>query len=248
MAVHTNMRSFFDPDKYNRDMKEDRAGFLPDPYEIDSEAMKARQKAYEDYVKENLPSFRSSFENFDKALLSLSSGALVLSLTFIKDIVPLPYLKIIWVLGLSWLAYLWAIISVLQSLRVAPKSHEERFEYAYEYFVNNRDEFYNKVGPKQKSLNRWNANSWMAFLIGLILTVIFSWWNLSSYKGDKNMTEQNQSQGNMQEGARPTPMNKVGSVPIIKGIQATPMTVKPSAPTTSSGNTGNQGNGSGGKK
>lgn len=248
MTRHTNMRNFFDPEKYNRDMKADSIGFTPDEYQLDSEAIKARQKAYEDYVKENLPSFRSSFENLDKALLSLSGGALVLSITFIKDIVPLPYLKVIWILGLSWLAYLCAIVSVLQSLRVAPESHEERFTYAYEYFVNDKDEFFNKEGPKQKSLRFWNTFSWVAFLVGLILTIVFSWWNLSSYKGETTMSGQNKGQGNMQEGARPTPMTKVVPTPMIKGTQATPMTVKPSTQTPSSGNSGNQGNNSEGNK
>lgn len=68
-----------------------------------------RRKIWEDKA--------SGTENFDKYLITFSTGALALSLSFIKDIVPLK--DAIWVplLIVSWVAFLLAALVTLVSFR-----------------------------------------------------------------------------------------------------------------------------------
>ena len=51
--------------------------------------MKERQRLYEEYRKDLLARQLSNAQNFDKAVLSLSTAGLGFSLAFIKDIIPL---------------------------------------------------------------------------------------------------------------------------------------------------------------
>src|SRR4051794_31198778 len=46
---------------------------------------------------------QANYENLDKAILSLSSGALVLSMAFFKDVVPIEQAVGIDILFLSWI-------------------------------------------------------------------------------------------------------------------------------------------------
>jgi len=48
-----------------------------------------RQKLCDEHRRQIWQDIQSSADNFDKYILTLSSGALGLSLSFIKDIVPL---------------------------------------------------------------------------------------------------------------------------------------------------------------
>ena len=47
------------------------------------------EKLHDEYRKKVWEDSKSGSENFDKYLITFSSGALALSLSFIKDIVPL---------------------------------------------------------------------------------------------------------------------------------------------------------------
>src|SRR6266576_3941345 len=70
-----------------------------------------RDKAWED--------IKSGTENFDKYMLTFSSGALGLSLAFIKDAVPLK--TAVWITSLvgSWIAFVLCILATLLSFRLS---------------------------------------------------------------------------------------------------------------------------------
>ena len=66
------------------------------------------EKLYELYVKEEEDLSKrdlSNVENLDKAILSLSSAGLGLSLVFIKNVVELSKANHVWVLYGSWLMF-----------------------------------------------------------------------------------------------------------------------------------------------
>ena len=48
---------------------------------------------------------QSGSDNYDQSLLTLSSGALALSLAFIKDVVALKDAHHVWMLFASWFAF-----------------------------------------------------------------------------------------------------------------------------------------------
>src|SRR5579885_1478933 len=61
------------------------------------------EELFDDFKKKALDDEKSGTESFDKNLLTFSSGALGLSLAFIKDIVPLSMAHWIACLFVSWI-------------------------------------------------------------------------------------------------------------------------------------------------
>jgi hypothetical protein len=53
---------------------------------------------------------------FDKAVLTLSGGALGVSMTFIHQIVQSPSVGSLWILGMAWSAFACSILAILISL------------------------------------------------------------------------------------------------------------------------------------
>ena len=77
-----------------------------------------QEKLYEQYIKQDEELSKrdlSNVENLDKAILSLSSAGLGLSLVFIRNVVKLAEALHVWLLHLSWLMFVLAIISMLLS-------------------------------------------------------------------------------------------------------------------------------------
>lgn len=68
-------------------------------------------KEEEDLSKRDL----SNVENLDKAILSLSSAGLGLSLVFIRNVVKLADASHVWILYASWVIFVLAITSTLLS-------------------------------------------------------------------------------------------------------------------------------------
>ena len=72
-------------------------------------------RLYTDYRAQLVTGLQSSYDQFDKAILQLSSGGLALSLGFIREIVPLRESTFKPVLILSWVLFGVAILSTLWS-------------------------------------------------------------------------------------------------------------------------------------
>ena len=68
---------------------------------------KHREQAWQDR--------QASSDEFDKNLLTFSSGALGLSLAFIKDIVPLDHATHLSYLHISWVCFVCCIIATIFS-------------------------------------------------------------------------------------------------------------------------------------
>ena len=96
------------------------------------------EKLYELYVKEEEDLSKrdlSNVENLDKAILSLSSAGLGLSLVFIKNVVELSKANYVWVLHLSWLMFVLAITSTLLSYLFGQRALDRQRELNEKYFL-----------------------------------------------------------------------------------------------------------------
>jgi hypothetical protein len=114
-------------------------------------------------------------EDFDKALLALSGGALGISMTFIKDIVTRPECK--WILVISWTCFGLAITILLLGFRVCRKAYIQEIES-----LDARQEKSKKTNNKK---NAWieatevaNNFALIFFIIGLILLAAFIFINI----------------------------------------------------------------------
>ena len=121
-------------------------------------------------------------DSFDKAMLTLSSAALGVSLAFIKDVVPLSHIAWKPTLLLSWIAFALCIIVTVISFRVSIRGHKQRRELLDEIYAKK-----NRTLAQNLRTSSWSkiltGCTWIAlflFLAGLVLTVIFVVKNVSS--------------------------------------------------------------------
>lgn len=74
---------------------------------------------YREHRKYLIDSAYEQIKSFDKAVLTLSSGALGLSMIFLKDIVDIKLMQFKYLLYVSWLLYIGAIAANLISYKLS---------------------------------------------------------------------------------------------------------------------------------
>ena len=132
---------------------------------------------------------KSANENTDKAILTLSAGALALSMTFLKDIVPLKDVIELPLIIAAWFAFGSSIACVLFSLYESRRAIDVQLQRLDSQIA--RD--YEKAdlpNPHIKRTNRLNMFAGALFFTGLILTILFTSFNVKRY------TEMNNKIGN----------------------------------------------------
>lgn len=135
-----------------------------------------KRKTYLDERKLLVDAERESARSFDKAMLTLSSGALALSITFIRQIAPVPrseaYLYFAW--GGFILALLCTLVSLLSSQSTLRKQREILDS-------KNRGQ---PTASEQKNVmsgvtNFLNWFSILSFIVGVLWLTAFAVKNLS---------------------------------------------------------------------
>ena len=170
------------------------------------------EELHDEYRRKVWDDIRPGTENFDKYMLTFSSGALVLSLAFIKDVVPIK--KAIWIPSLvsSWIAFVLCILVTLISFRISIRALEEMAPFLDAFYLEGKPEAFNKHHE-----SRWTqAVDWCAnlaivfFILGLAFTMAFVGVNIREAKrmSDKETTEKVFT-GNFEEGLKPPAMTPV---------------------------------------
>ena len=115
---------------------------------------------------------RSAEEKYDAILTTLGSAFLALSVTFLKDVVPLAEAQWMWVLYLSWASFAGTIMVTVASLGMS--------SYAVSWHVRRLSptEFapqgLEKENPWNKAIKHLNLFAGGAFLLGVLCTVVFA--------------------------------------------------------------------------
>ena len=115
---------------------------------------------------------------FDKAVLSLSGGALALSLIFIKQVAPSPVAGSLPFVAVAWFGFAAAAVCMSASLLTS--------QYAIQHQINVLDlEYQANPAKPGEAKNIWSAATqllnWLAislFVIGVALFASFSFMNL----------------------------------------------------------------------
>jgi len=143
------------------------------------------QLNYETYLQERkflVESARQESQLFDKSILSLSGGAFVISLAFIRQIAPLPEPGSLILLRLSWICLVLSIVVTLSSIRISQFACDKQIKILEEYyFTENKSK---KRVPTVKNKLAWltklmNIISIISFGIGVILLSLFAIKNLN---------------------------------------------------------------------
>lgn len=150
----------------------------------------------------------SNSENFDKAILSLSTGLLGLSLAFIKDIVKFDNADLKFILVLSWYCLAFSIISTIMSFITSQLGIKKQLVFAEKYYLEKNDDYLTKENTPAKITDFLNYSSGIVFVLAIFLTIIFVSTNLmggAKMSGNKN---------NSTESA----LNKAMSIPSMQRV------------------------------
>ena len=134
-------------------------------------------RAYLDERRSLVDAEREVSERFDRWVITLSAGALGLSITFVKQIAPKPKAATVWCLGLSWIAFGITLLLMLLSLilsQSALRRQREILDADYRELEGARDD---KNIPAVYT-NYLNWASVVLFIVGVVLLGTFTILNL----------------------------------------------------------------------
>ncbi len=131
-------------------------------------------------------------DSYDKLVVTLSGGALALSIAFLKDIVVLDEARFTWILALSWSLFIISLAFIFGEILFGIE--------AYKKAVNQLDEDTirkEKIGGLFSTLTKWfNRAAAIALLLGLLFITTFIFLNIGENhesKATKNPSEATQS-------------------------------------------------------
>lgn len=136
-----------------------------------------REELYQTTRTELLAQRFSNSEAYDKAVLTLSSAFLGVSLAFIKDAAQGNLLACPWLLVVSWGAFASAIVATVVSFQIGNQAIEIQLDRAEKYYKQKDD----TAHPKSWSARFVDYVNWASgslFIIGVVLTIVFVSINL----------------------------------------------------------------------
>jgi hypothetical protein len=165
-----------------------------------------RWQLYNDHKKQAWEDIQSSTDSFDQSLLTLSSGALGLSIAFIKDIVPLD--RAIWLclLYFSWASFGCCILITVISFQLAIATQREHLGFCWKFYVERDDSYRDKRGICSKWLRGCTIGAGSLFVVALACTIVFAVGNVARYSKMPKDTI-------LQEGRAPISMTPVPPQP-----------------------------------
>jgi hypothetical protein len=178
---------------------------------------------YDEHRRKVWEDLKSSTENFDKYLLSFSSGALVISLGFIKDVVkPENAVSLEWLLA-SWIAFLLCILITLASFRASIRALEKMSPLLIAFYLQDEADAFDK-----HLRDFWTrAVDWCAylgitfFLVGLICTTVFV---NANFRKENSMGKDEIVQKVVVAGDATKAVKPVGMTPLVEGPKPVAMT------------------------
>ena len=160
----------------------------PNNSEADTEDSK---KAWLDWHKSEAEQVRedinSGSDSFDKSMLTLSSGALGVSLAFIKDIVPLG--QAVWrgLLVTSWIVFAVCILTTVMSFKLSIVALKKRRDLLDEMLRTQNPELQVlQDSGWNKAVSACNSTALVLFVLGLACSMIFIVRNMSGSPTEKD--------------------------------------------------------------
>jgi hypothetical protein len=147
--------------------------------ESEERSRKRREELYDTHSSQARADQQASSDEFDKSLLTFSSGALGLSLAFIKDIVPLNQAGWLPWLYFSWVSFAACIAVTIASFQFGIQAQKNHLDFLYKYYIECKSEFLNKKSAWSRLVTVCAVAGALFFLAGLVGTMIFVCENVS---------------------------------------------------------------------
>lgn len=118
-----------------------------------------------------------SQESLDRGLLTLSGGALGVSIVFLKDIVGEQAAEVLWVLLLAWICWTATIVAVLATFWWARRASETAIARCDDGTI--WDHAHAPGGVFSSLTRKFNAVAGITFFVGIVAMLVFVGLNLS---------------------------------------------------------------------
>ena len=146
----------------------------------------------------------SNAENYDKAILSLSTVFLGFSFAFLKDFVATDQAEWLCLLYGSWVVLTAAVFTTILSFWVSQRAIDAQLKRAENYYLHNKQDTLNKSLAAR--FTDWvNAASGILFVLGISLTTAFVLVNI-----ERSTSMSNERKGNQ------VPLNEGAPIPNLQ--------------------------------
>ena len=135
-----------------------------------------QEEFFELYVKEEADLSKrdlSNVENLDKAILSLSSAGLGLSLVFIRNVVELKEASHVLLLHVSWFMFVLAIISTLSSYLFGQCALDKQRELNEKYYLEGDEDAGQQTSRASKITRVLSYVSVFTYIAAVSFTALF---------------------------------------------------------------------------
>jgi hypothetical protein len=109
----------------------------------------------------------------DTSLLSYSVAGLGLSLSLLKDLVPLEVAVAVWALWLSWWLFVGTVIFTVLSFLVSQKGIKRQLDLDRRYYVGCEDGAADEKNRYATATDYLNCASGVCFIFAILLTTLF---------------------------------------------------------------------------
>ncbi|MBU8977099.1 MULTISPECIES: hypothetical protein [unclassified Lysobacter] len=130
-------------------------------------------KLFSELKEETFRRQLSNSENFDRSILTYASGALALSLGFLKDFVPLTRAAHAYLLYGSWLLFALCITLTIASYLLAQLALKRHLEIADDYYLKQNTSAWGSPNTPALLTEIFNWASGSAFCLAVFLTTAF---------------------------------------------------------------------------
>lgn len=137
---------------------------------------------YQQYIEHRnqlIAGLMGSYTQFDKAILLLSGGTIIVSLAVVKDVVPLDSATFVNLIVWSWASLVCSLIFIILSFVTSQLSFNTEIKNWDEYCINGKDDCFNKRNIWSKFTTILNIGAMLLFLSGVVLLLRFVFKNLN---------------------------------------------------------------------
>lgn len=142
------------------------------------DAKEQRRRLYEAQALKYQDEAHAALAAFDKAILTLSAGALGLSLVFIKDVVPLATAIFLDLLSWSWGLLGASIVLTLVTFILSHQAFEDQKRIAYRYYIEEHDQAIDERSPWALATRYLTHLAGGCFVAALLFTLVFAIQNV----------------------------------------------------------------------
>lgn len=140
---------------------------------------KDRVEIYLDERKLLVEAQQVSYQQFDKYILTLSTGFLSLSVTFLKDIFPQTEIICKGILITSWILFSASILITLLSFLASQQAYTRQLNITEDYYIREKTEALQAKNGWATTTKILNICSAVIFVLAVLTTVYFVSINFS---------------------------------------------------------------------